>query len=128
MEVTIADIEQYLDEVKQAVNVGRYKIELNENRQDNQRLFMDYVIDEVMRKRILLSLMATDFSEVLQNEHSGFEHERLYVFGKEVKLLRRFGSGEEVVPLYIKFNKLDSQYLIVISFHKQRFPLKYRFK
>ena len=30
--------------------------------------------------------------------------------------------------LYIKFNKLTNQYLIVISFHKQEYPLTYKFK
>lgn len=69
-----------------------------------------------------------DFSEVRYNEHKGFEHEKLYVFGKDVNLLPRFGSGEELVSLYIKFNKLESRYVIVISFHKQKYPLKYQFK
>lgn len=54
--------------------------------------------------------------------------ELLYVFGKDVKLLRRFGSGEEQVSLYIKFNKLESRYVIVISFHKQKHPLNYKFR
>ena len=47
---------------------------------------------------------------------------------KDVKLLRRFDSGEEQVSLYIKFNKLESRYVIVISFHKQKYPLNYKFK
>lgn len=128
MEVTIADIEKYLEEVKEAVNAGRYRVEMNENRQDNQDLFMDYIVDEDKRKQILLSLTAMDFSEIRHNTNKGFEHELLYVFGKEVKLLRRFTSGEEQVSLYIKFNKLESRYVIVISFHKQKYPLSYKFK
>lgn len=128
MEVTIEHIEKYLDEVKASVNAKKYRVELNDNRQDNQDLFMDYVIDEEMEKQILLSLTATDFSEILPNEHRGFEHELLYVFGKDVNLLHRFGTGEELVSLYIKFNKLEWKYVIVISFHKQRHPLKYKFK
>lgn len=86
------------------------------------------MIDEEKRKQILLSLTTTDFSTILPNEHVGFEHELLYVFGKTVNLLPRFGTGEEVVPLYIKFNKLESKHVIVISFHKQSHPLKYKFK
>lgn len=128
MEVTIADIEKYLEEVKEAINAGRYRVEMNENRQDNQDLFMDYLVSEEKRKQILLSLTAMDFSEIRNNTHKGFEHELLYVFGKDIKLLRRFGSGEEQVSLYIKFNKLESRYIIVISFHKQKYPLKYKFK
>ena len=128
MDVTIADIEKYLEDVKEAISTGRYRVEMNENRQDNRDLVMDYIVDEEMRKQILLSLTAMDFSEIRHNTHIGYEHELLYVFGKDVKLLRRFGSGEEQVSLYIKFNKLESRYVIVISFHKQKYPLNYKFK
>ncbi len=128
MKVTIADIDEYLEEVKEAIRVGRYRIEMNTNRQDNQDLFIDYIINEEKRKQILLSLTAMDFSEIRHNTHRGFEHELLYVFGKDVKLLQRFGSSEEQVSLYIKFNKLESRYVIVISFHKQNYPLNYMFK
>lgn len=128
MTATYDDIEKYLEEVKTAINAGRYRVEMNDKRQDNQDLFMDYVITEEQRKQILLSLTPMDFSEIRTNDHKGFEHEQLYVFGKEVNLLRRFGSGEEQVSLYIKFNKLESRYVIVISFHKQKCPLKYQFK
>ena len=128
MDVTIADIEKYLEDVKEAINAGRYRVEMNENRQDNRDLVMDYIVDEEKRKQILLSLTAMDFSEIRHNTHIGYEHELLYVFGKEVKLLRRFDSGEEQVSLYIKFNKLESRYVIVISFHKQKYPLNYKFK
>ncbi len=128
MGVTITDIDKYLEEVKAAINAGRYRVEMNDNRQDNQDLFFDYIISEEERKRILLSLEATDFSEIRHNTHKGYEHERLYVFGKDVKLLRRFSSGEERVSLYIKFNKLESRYVIVISFHKQKHSIKYMFK
>lgn len=51
-----------------------------------------------------------EFSEILPNEHRGFEHELLYVLGKDVNLLHRFESGEELVSFYIKFNKLESKY------------------
>lgn len=128
MDVTIADIEKYLEDVKEAINAGRYRIEMNENRQDNQDLFLDYIVNEEKRKQILLSLTAMDFSEIRHNTHRGYEHELLYIFGKDVKLLRRFGSEEEQVSLYIKFNKLESRYVIVISFHKQKHSLNYKFK
>ena len=128
MNVTIADVEKYLEDVKEAINAGRYRIAMNENRQDNQDLFVDYVISEEQRKQILLSLEAADFSEIRHNTHKGYEHELLYVFGKDVKLLNRFGSEEEQVSLYIKFNKLESLYVIVISFHKQKYPLNYKFR
>lgn len=128
MNVTIEDVEMYLEDVREAINTGRYRIAMNENRQGNQNLFVDYVISEEQRKHILLSLEAEDFSEIKHNTHKGYEHELLYVFGKDVELLNRFGSEEEQVSLYIKFNKLESLYVIVISFHKQKYPLNYKFR
>ena len=122
------DIEQYLSEIKEAVGNGRYRLERNVKRQDNINLFLDYVIDEAKAQEIILSLTAMDFSEILQNEHKGFEHERLYVFGKDVILLERNGTEEKTVSLYIKFNKLEDCFVFVISFHEQKHPLTYYFK
>jgi hypothetical protein len=128
LDITLHDIENYLFEVKDAVMNGRYRIEQNSHRQDNIDLFLNYVIDETQAKEILLSLSATDFSEILQNEHKGFEYEQLYVFGKDVQLLERMGNNEKTVSLYIKFNKLENNFVIVISFHEQKYPLKYFFQ
>ena len=97
-------------------------------RQNNIDLFLKYVIDEVKAKEIILSLNVMDFSKILQNEHKGYEYERLYVFGKDVVLLERSGTEEKVVSLYIKFNKLDNCFVIVISFHEQKYPLTYYLK
>ena len=128
MNFDIKDIEQYLANVKEAVENDRYRLDRNARRQDNIDLFLDYVIDESEAKQIILSLTAMDFSMVLQNEHKGYEHEKLYVFGKDVTLLERNGSEEKIVPLYIKFNMLDKCFVIVISFHEQKFPITYYFR
>ena len=122
------NIEQYLSEVKEAVGNNRYRLDRNSRRQDNINLFLDYVIDEAKAKEIILSLTPMDFSEILKNEHVGYEHERLYVFGKDVNLLERNGTDEKTVSLYIKFNKLENCFIIVISFHEQKYPLAYYFK
>lgn len=84
MNIDKKDIEQYLSEVKEAVENDRYRLDRNARRQDNINLFWDYVIDEAKAKEIIMSLTVMDFSEILQNAHKGFEHERLYVFGKDV--------------------------------------------
>ena len=89
---------------------------------------MDYVIDEAKVKEVILDLKPQDFSTILQNEHKGFEHEKLYVFGKDIILLERNGTEEKTVSLYIKFNKLENCFVIVISFHEQKYPLTYYFK
>ncbi len=57
MDVTIADIEKYLEDVKEAISVGKYRVEMNENRQDNRDLVMDYIVDEEKRKQILYRLL-----------------------------------------------------------------------
>ncbi len=128
MKAAHKDIEQYLLEVKEAVKNNNYRIDRNARRQGNINLFLDYVIDEAKAKEILLSLTVMDFSEILQNEHKGFEHEKLYVFGKDVVLLERNGTDKKKVSLYIKFNKLENSFVIVISFHVQKYPLTYYFK
>lgn len=122
------DIEQYLSEVKEAVEKDHYRLDRNARRQDNINLFLDYVIDEAKAKEIILSLTVMDFSEILQNEHKGYEYENLYVFGKDVILLERNGTEEKTVSLYIKFNKLENCFVIVISFHEQKHPLTYYFR
>ena len=122
------DIEQYLFEIKEAVEKDNYRLDRNAKRQDNINLFLDYLIDEAKAKEIILSLTVMDFSEILQNEHKGYEHENLYVFGKNVTLLERNGTEEKAVSLYIKFNKLENCFVIVISFHEQKYPLTYYFR
>ena len=120
MNIDRNDVELYLSDVKEAINNDRYRLDRNTNRQDNIDLFLNYVI--------LLSLTVKDFSSVVQNVHPGYEHERLYIFGKEVNLLERIGMEERLVPIYIKFNKLENSYVIVISFHEQHYPLVYCFR
>lgn len=68
--------------------------------EDNINLFLNYVIDEVKAKEIILSFTVMDFSEILQNEHKGYEHENLYVFGKDVTLLERNGTEASAYILF----------------------------
>lgn len=122
------EIEQFLSAMKEAVSNNRYRIDRNRKRQDNIDLFLDYVIDEAKAKDIILSLTVMEFSAILPNEHKGFEQEMLYLFGKEVTLLERNGTGDRTVPLYIKFNLLKDCFVAVISFHEQKYPLTYYFR
>lgn len=125
MSVTKSDVEQYLSDVFVAVNAGRYQIS---PRQKNRDIYMDYVFTEEDAKKVILSLTAYDFSDAVQNDHPQHPEEILYIFGKDINLMPRYGDSEEKVSLYIKFNKLTNQYVIVISFHKQEYPLTYKFK
>ncbi len=128
MPLDVIFVEEYLRELKDSIRAGKYRIERNQRRRDNNNLFQTYVLSEEQTKDILLSLTPMDFSERVHNDHPGYEHELLYIFGKDVRLLEHFGDSEKTVSLYIKFNKLDNNYVVVISLHEQNWPLKYMFK
>lgn len=128
MPLDITHIEDYLKDLKDAIRDGSYRIDRNTKRMDNTKLFQKYVLSEEQAKDILLSLTPMDFSDRVNNDHLGYEHELLYIFGKDVQLLERYGGNETTVSLYIKFNRLENNYVIVISFHEQKWPLKYYFK
>ena len=119
-----SEINDYLGEAKKLILDGKFRIALNSNRLTNLSLFDEYLLNEESVKSILLNLTVYDFCEKVQNKHANFNHEWLYIFGKEINLMKRFEEKSEKVPLYIKFNKL----LIVVSFHKQKYPLVYYFQ
>ncbi|TDP51482.1 hypothetical protein EV211_13016 [Aminicella lysinilytica] len=128
IQITLEDIRKYLEEVHNSIREGNYRIDTNNRRQRNRELYTKYVIDEKLSKDILLSLQPEDFSEVVNNEHIEYEYERLYIFGKKVLLIERFGEAEKDVLLYIKFNKMEDAFVIVISFHEEEYPLHYPFR
>ena len=128
MNLSVSDVENYLEAVKCAVKARRYRLDMNVKRPDNRKLFQTYSLTEEDAENIILDLNAMDFSDAVPNERVGYEHETLYIFGKEVLLIERYGTAEKLVPLYIKFNKLDNEFVIVISFHEQRHPLTYYFR
>lgn len=123
-----SEINDYLGEAKKLILDGKFRIALNSNRLTNLSLFDEYLINEESVKSILLNLTVYDFCEKVQNKHANFNHEWLYVFGKEIDLIKRFEEKSEMVPLYIKFNKIEDKLLIVVSFHKQNYPLVYYFQ
>lgn len=123
-----SEINDYLGEAKKLILDGKFRIALNSNRLTNLSLFDEYLINEESVKSILLDLTVYDFCEKVQNKHANFNHEWLYVFGKEIDLIKRFEEKSEMVLLYIKFNKIEDKFLIVVSFHKQKYPLVYYFQ
>lgn len=123
-----SEINDYLGEAKKLILDGKFRIALNSNRLTNLSLFDEYLINEESVKSILLNLTVYDSCEKVQNKHANFNHEWLYVFGKEIDLIKRFEEKSEMVLLYIKFNKIEDKFLIVVSFHKQKYPLVYYFQ
>lgn len=124
MNLSIADIEEYLSIVRQAVREDRYEIERNENREENLKLLWQYMLSEEEIKKIIYSLTPLDFSEAVKNRKKRFANEILYVFGKNVNLIERDSGQEKEIELYIKFNKEIDNYVIVISFHEAKHPVK----
>lgn len=124
MNLSIADIEEYLSIVRQAVREGRYEIERNENREENLKLSWQYMLPEEEIKKIIYSLTPLDFSEAVKNRKKRFANEILYVFGKNVNLIERDSGQEKEIELYINFNKEIDNYVIVISFHEAKHPVK----
>ncbi len=123
-----SEIADYLSRAKKLIVQNKFSIVLNSNRMTNLSLFDEYLIDEERIKIILLDLTEDDFCEKVQNKHVQFQHEWLYIFGKEISLMKRYEEKSEVVPLYIKFNMIENKFVIVISFHKQKYPLVYYFR
>lgn len=119
------DIEEYLQGVWDAIDAGKYQMA---SRTKNRQLLTDYVISEKEELDIIKGLTPMDFSTAVSNDHKGREYEILYIFGKDIGLLERFGNQERIVSLYIKFNKISDRYLFIISFHEQERPLSYYFK
>lgn len=124
MNLSIADIEEYLSIVRQAVREDRYEIERNENREENLKLSWQYMLPEEEIKKIIYSLTPLDFSEAVKNRKKRFANEILYVFGKNVSLIERDSGQEKEIEIYIKFNKEIDNYVIVISFHEAKHPVK----
>lgn len=94
-----SEINDYLGEAKKLILDGKFRIALNSNRLTNLSLFDEYLINEESVKSILLNLTVYDFCEKVQNKHANFNHECLYVFGKEIDLIKRFEEKSEMVPL-----------------------------
>ena len=124
MDLNFAEVEEYLSNVKKAVKEGRYEIERNANREANSMLFRNYLISEEDAKKIIYNLTPMDFSEAVRNRKPQYADEILYIFGKEVELLERYGDAEKEIELYIKFKKESNDYVIVISFHEAKYPVK----
>ena len=84
--------------------------------------------DEKKRLEIIYNLTVDDFCYVRNNDHRNYSNEKLYVFSKKIKLIKRFDFDEQLVGIYIKFNKLEDGFCFLISFHELEHPINKYFK
>lgn len=125
MKETLESIQKYLEKVRNAVDSGKYSILHNTK---NSALIDKYLVDEAKSKEIIKSVQAEDFSEIVTSEDPRFAGDFLYVFGKQVELIRRVDFGTDLADLYIKFDNDDPNVLIVMSLHEQENQINYLFK
>ncbi|MCG8515594.1 MAG: hypothetical protein MI740_15750, partial [Halanaerobiales bacterium] len=127
---TSKDIDEYLNKIRKCVRENKYSISLNENRNENMEFIEDYRIDTQKEKEILLSLTHKNFCYAVDNNNPKFPNEKLYVFCKRFQL-ENWGLIESV-NIYIKTNKLETKngddFVVVISMHKLKKPMKFLFK
>lgn len=74
------EISNYLREVKEAINSGKYSFS---NREKNKKLFLDYIINEKERIQIIRDLDIDDFCEIKNNNHKDYLEESYMFFQKK---------------------------------------------
>lgn len=127
---TTNEISELLKTIKKCIEMNRYTISLNVNRQENSDFIDEYNIRSDVLKCILLQIKVEDFCHSLKNMKQGYEHEVLFVFVPCVQLIDSEGK-KETVDIYTKFNIVNSpsgKRTIVISFHKRNKPISYPFR
>lgn len=121
------EVKQYLLVVCELVRKGQYHIERNENREANDALFLNYLIDERKAAEIITQLEVNNFCGRVE-DRSLQSSEMLYIFGRNVTLQKRFEDGFDEVELYIKLKKTKNHFVVVISFHESKYPMEYYFE
>lgn len=123
---TFEEISNILKTIQAYITQDKYIISQNNKRMENINFLTKYNLTTDKIKKIILNIEANDFCYGLQNDHSGFEHEILYVFCPQIEL--PYGDSVDVVDIYSKFNMIDGKQVVVISFHKCNYPIDYMFK
>lgn len=124
------EISSVLQTIKDYILQNKYIIALNKNREENKQFVREYNLNSAKQKEILLSLQVEEFCHSLQNTNKGYEHEVLYVFCAKRGLYYLDELERSSVPIYLKFNILDScleeqERVVVISFYKLNKPIEY---
>ena len=99
---------------------------LSELPDDDQELYRRYYIEEYSQEEI--EKMKGVSQNTIFKKLRRIKNQLTEMCRNIVVLLERTGTEEKTVSLYIKFNKLENSFVIVISFHEQKHPLTYYFK
>lgn len=120
------EVEKILETIQNFVFNDNFILSQNRNRTENIDFMNEYHLTIAKVKDIISRIEVEDFCHGLQNENVGYEHEVLYVFCPQIKL--PYGDGVSVVNIYTKFNIINGERVIVISFHRRNYPIDYLFK
>ena len=120
------EVEMALATIQTCVARDKFILSTNINRTENMEFTDKYNLTVTRIKEIISKIKIEDFCYGLHNEHIGYEHEILYVFCPRIKL--PYGEKIESVDIYTKFNIINGERVIIISFHQRNYPVDYLFK
>ena len=123
---TYDEVSEILKTIQSCVAGDRFIISQNINRAENIEFITKHNLTMVRIKNIISRIETDDFCYGLRNENIGFKHEVLYVFCPQIELA--YGNTVEVVDVYSKFNIINNERVVVISFHQRNYPIEYLFK
>ena len=123
---TREEVATVLETIQTCVAGDKFILSTNINRAENIEFTDKYNLTVARIKGIISEIEIEDFCYGLHNEHVGYEHEILYVFCPQVEL--PYGEKIEAVDIYAKFNIINGERVIIISFHQRNYPADYLFK
>ena len=124
--LSYAEVSDILKTIQAYVAGDKFIISRNLNRKENNDFIRKYNLTVAKIKNIISKIETEDFCHGLQNTNVGFEYEILYVFCPQVEL--PYGAKIEIIDIYAKFNIINNERVIVISFHQRNYPVDYVFK
>lgn len=120
------EVQILLDKIKCVLNKKCYFI--LSNREKNNFFCYEYSLSSNIIKKILKNLTIFEFAKIVDNCHSGYVDEKLYLFAPLLELVNSNGELEKI-QVYIKINYIEScNTIVVVSLHKCDYKLKYAFK
>lgn len=116
-ELTNSEINQIIFEFKRLILEGKYKIELNENRDHNMFFYKNFNLANYSTiKALLNSFDIFDWKYCVRNKNIYYKHEILHIFIKNAILLNRDNTYQKT-EIYLKIKLMDN-YVVIVSLHE----------